>query len=56
MCAQLRASLIGGIAFYTVSNLLMYSVPVPFLHPIMGSIAGLVFNVWLAMVAYKKSS
>jgi hypothetical protein len=34
--------------------MLMYSVPVPFLHPIMGSCAGLVFNVWLAIVAYRK--
>ena len=33
----------------------MYSVPVPFLHPIMGSVAGLIFNVWLAIVAYSKS-
>lgn len=52
---KFKGSLIGGVVFYSVSNLLMYSVPVPFLHPIMGSIAGLVFNVWLAIVAYKKS-
>ena len=52
--AKIKASIIGGIAFYSVSNLLMYSVPVPFLHPIMGSVAGLVFNVWLAVVAYRK--
>ena len=52
---KFKGSLIGGVVFYSVSNLLMYSVPIPFLHPIMGSIAGLVFNVWLAIVAYKKS-
>lgn len=52
--AKIKASILGGIAFYSVSNLLMYSVPVPFLHPIMGSVAGLIFNVWLAVVAYKK--
>jgi len=52
--SRFRKSLIGGVLFYSVSNLLMYSVPVPFLHPIMGSIAGLVFNVWLAIEAYKK--
>ena len=51
---KFKASIIGGIAFYSVSNLLMYSVPVPFLHPIMGSVAGLIFNVWLAIMAYKK--
>jgi hypothetical protein len=38
--AKFRSSVIGGVAFYSVSNLLMYSVPVPFLHPIMGSVAG----------------
>jgi len=51
---KFKSSIIGGVAFYSVSNLLMYSVPVPFLHPIMGSVAGLIFNVWLAIVAYKK--
>ena len=50
---KFKSSIIGGIAFYSVSNLLMYSVPVPFLHPIMGSVAGLIFNVGLAIVAYK---
>lgn len=54
MKGKLKASIAGGIAFYSVSNLLMYSVPVPFLHPIMGSVAGLIFNVWLAVVAYRK--
>ena len=48
------SSIKGGILFYSVSNMLMYSVPVPFLHPIMGSVAGLIFNTWLAVVAYKK--
>ena len=52
--SRFRKSLVGGVLFYSVSNLLMYSVPVPFLHPIMGSIAGLIFNVWLAIQAYKK--
>lgn len=52
--SKFKSSIAGGIAFYSVSNLLMYSVPVPFLHPIMGSVAGLIFNVWLAIVAYKK--
>ena len=51
---KFKSSVVGGIAFYSVSNLLMYSVPVPFLHPIMGSVAGLIFNVWLACVAYSK--
>lgn len=51
---KFKGSVIGGIGFYSVSNLLMYSVPVPFLHPIMGSVAGLIFNVWLALVAYSK--
>jgi len=53
--SKFRASLIGGVIFYSISNLLMYSVPVPFLHPIMGSVAGLIFNVWLAIVAYRKA-
>ena len=52
--SKLKASIIGGVVFYSVSNLLMYSVPVPFLWPIMGSVAGLIFNVWLAIVAYRK--
>ena len=52
--SKIRPSIIGGVAFYSVSNFLMYSVPVPFLHPIMGSVAGLLFNVWLAIVAYRK--
>jgi len=52
--SKFKQSIIGGVAFYSVSNLLMYSVPVPFLHPIMGSVAGLIFNVWLAVVAYSK--
>mmetsp|Transcript_39721 Transcript_39721/g.104912 ORF Transcript_39721/g.104912 Transcript_39721/m.104912 type:complete len:271 (-) Transcript_39721:177-989(-) len=52
--SKFKSSVIGGVAFYSVSNLLMYSVPVPFLHPIMGSVAGLIFNVWLACVAYAK--
>jgi len=56
MRKKFKQSLAGGILFYSISNLLMYSVPIPFLHPIMGSIAGLMFNVWLAMVAYGKSS
>merc|ERR1712070_61414 len=47
-------SVIGGVVFYFFSNVLMYSVPIHFLHPIMGSLAGLVFNVWLAIVAYEK--
>lgn len=51
---KFKASIIGGVVFYSISNFLMYSVPVPFLHPIMGSVAGLVFNVWLAIVAYRK--
>ena len=51
---KFKSSVIGGVGFYSVSNLLMYSVPVPFLHPIMGSVAGLIFNVWLAVVAYSK--
>ena len=38
--SKFKGSIIGGILFYSVSNLLMYSVPVPFLHPIMGSVAG----------------
>jgi len=54
MKTKFKSSIIGGVAFYAVSNLLMYSVPVPFLHPIMGSVAGLIFNTWLAIVAYKK--
>ena len=51
---KFKGGLIGGIAFFAVSNMLMFSVPIPFLHPIIGAIAGLIFNVWLAMVAYKK--
>jgi len=54
--SKFKQSVIGGIAFYFVSNLIMYSIPVPFLHPIMGSVAGLIFNVWLAIIAYSKSS
>jgi len=54
MQSKFKSSIVGGIAFYSVSNLLMYSVPVPFLHPIMGSVAGLIFNTWMAIVAYKK--
>jgi len=52
---RFKAGLIGGIAFFAISNMLMFSVPVPFLHPIIGALAGLIFNVWLAMVAYKKA-
>lgn len=51
---KFKGGLIGGVAFFTVSNLIMFSIPVPFLHPIIGAIAGLIFNVWLAMVAYRK--
>jgi len=51
---KFKGGLLGGVAFFTVSNLIMFSVPVPFLHPIIGAIAGLIFNVWLAMVAYQK--
>ena len=93
---KFKSSIIGGVIFYSISNFLMYSVPVPFLHPIMGSVAGrrtrgppnpwprrtrglargplsaadpwpsaerhgapparagLIFNVWLAIVAYRK--
>jgi len=29
-------------------------VPVPFLHPIIGAVFGLFFNVWLAVVSYSK--
>lgn len=54
MQKKFKSAIVGGIAFYSVSNLLMYSVPVPFLHPIMGSVAGLIFNTWMAIVAYKK--
>ena len=52
--AKFKGGLVGGIVFFACSNMLMFSVPVPFLHPILGAIAGLIFNVWLAMVAYKK--
>jgi len=27
---------------------------VPFLHPIIGAVFGLFFNVWLAVVSYSK--
>ena len=51
---KFKQGIIGGIAFFSVSNMIMFSVPVPYLHPIIGAIAGLIFNVWLAMVAYQK--
>lgn len=54
--SKFKGGLLGGIAFFTVSNLIMFSIPVPFLHPIIGAIAGLIFNVWLAMVAYQKDA
>ena len=54
MRTKFKGGLLGGIAFFSVSNIIMFSVPIPFLHPIIGAIAGLIFNVWLAMVAYKK--
>lgn len=54
MRTKFRGGLLGGIAFFSVSNMIMFSVPVPFLHPVIGAIAGLIFNVWLAIVAYKK--
>ena len=52
---KFKGGIIGGIAFFSVSNILMFSIPVPFLHPIIGALAGLIFNVWLAMVAYAKA-
>jgi hypothetical protein len=55
LSSKIKSSIVGGVAFYSVSNLIMYSIPVPFLHPIMGSVAGLIFNVWLAIVAYSKT-
>lgn len=54
MRTKFKGGLIGGIAFFSVSNMIMFSVPVPFLHPIIGAIAGLIFNVWLAIKAYQK--
>ena len=54
MRTKFKGGLMGGIAFFSVSNMIMFSVPIPFLHPIIGAIAGLIFNVWLAIVAYKK--
>ena len=54
MRTKFKGGLLGGIAFFSVSNMIMFSVPIPFLHPIIGAIAGLIFNVWLAIVAYKK--
>jgi hypothetical protein len=46
-------TLIGGIIFYSFSNLLMFMIPTPYLHPIFGSLAGSIFAVWLAMQAYR---
>jgi len=54
MRTKFKGGLIGGIAFFSISNMIMFSIPIPFLHPIIGAIAGLIFNVWLAIVAYKK--
>lgn len=54
MLTKFKGGLLGGIAFFSVSNMIMFSVPIPFLHPVIGAIAGLIFNVWLAIVAYKK--
>ena len=28
--------------------------PIPFLHPIFGSVFGSIFSIWLAMQAYRK--
>ena len=42
---KFKQGIIGGIAFFSVSNMIMFSVPVPYLHPIIGAIAGLIFNV-----------
>lgn len=34
---KFKGGLVGGIAFFAVSNILMFSVPIPFLHPIIGA-------------------
>jgi len=52
--SKFKGGLVGGIVFFAISNMIMFSIPAPFLHPIIGAIAGLIFNVWLAMVAYQK--
>jgi len=51
---KIKSSIVGGVIFYTLSNFLMYMFAPPFLQPIFGSVAGLMFNVWLAYIAYKK--
>jgi len=50
---KFKGGLVGGIVFFAFSNMFMFSIPAPFLHPIIGALAGLIFNVWLAMVAYE---
>jgi hypothetical protein len=54
MRTKFKGGLIGGIAFFSVSNMIMFSIPNAFLHPIFGAVAGVIFNVWLAIVAYQK--
>ena len=39
MRSKFKGGLIGGIAFFSVSNMIMFSVPVPFLHPVIGASA-----------------
>ena len=54
--ASYLRTLIGGMIFYSFSNLVMFMIPIPFLHPIFGSLAGSLFSVWLAMQAYRKAA
>ena len=48
-------TLIGGLVFYTFSNFIMFTIPIPFLHPIFGSVLGSMFSVWLAIQAYSSA-
>ena len=46
-------TLVGGLIFYTFSNMIMFTIPIPFLHPIFGSVFGSMFAIWMAMQAYR---
>lgn len=35
--SKFKSGLVGGLIFFSISNMIMFSIPVPFLHPIIGA-------------------